>query len=99
MAAVLGHPVLRQAPLYIGRAVLFLLGAVLPLVIRRVLASAGDAPIVAGHGSSGGITAAIAALVGAVVLSGIFVRLHGRVEGWRAAIVALAALILYSMAR
>jgi len=32
-------------------------------------------------------------------MGGIFVRLHGRVEGWRAAIVVLAALILYSLAR
>lgn len=99
VAAVLGHPVLRQAPLYIGRAVLFLLGAVLPLVIRRVLVSTAGVPNVAASGFPGGITAAIAALVGAAVLGGIFVRLHGRVEGWRAAIVVLAALILYSLAR
>jgi len=72
---------------------------VLPLVIQRVLVSTGELPTVAAAGSPGGITAAIAALVGAAVLGGIFVRLHGRVEGWRAAIVVLAALILYSLAR
>ena len=37
----------------------------------------------------------VAVMAGAVVMT----RLHGRVEGWRLAVVCLAAFVLYSIAR
>ena len=46
----------------------------------------------------GGLAPAAAILV-AVALGAMLVRLHGRMEGWRAALAILAALIIYSVLR
>lgn len=95
VASVLDNPVLRQGPEWLERVALVLLGVGLPLVIRRVTDAA-----VPGHAPPRlEAIAVLAALAGAALLGGLFVRLHGRVEGWRAALVVLAALILLSTAR
>ncbi|MDQ3696467.1 MAG: PTS system mannose/fructose/sorbose family transporter subunit IID [Gemmatimonadota bacterium] len=85
VAQALGSPVLRQGPSHIARAAALLAGLALPLVLRRVVGP-DSMPILA--------TAAAV-----VVIAGLLIRLHGRVEGWRVALVALAALTLYSVAR
>jgi hypothetical protein len=46
----------------------------------------------------GGIAIASAILL-AAILGAVLVRLHSRVEGWRVALVVLAVLIIYSVAR
>jgi PTS system mannose-specific IID component len=101
VAASLGSPLLRRGPQYVARAVMLLAGAALPLVIRRVLdglPSVHDGePDDLVH-AVGGIVPATAILA-AVLLGTLLVRLHGRVEGWRAALVVLLVLIIYSVVR
>ena len=85
VAGALGAPVLRQGPAHVARAAALVAGVALPLAVRGVIGPA-----------RGALAAVIAAAaLGAVVLA----RLHGRVEGWRIAVVALAAFILYSTMR
>lgn len=101
VAASLAHPVLRQGPLYIARAVMLLAGVALPLVIRRVLDGlpgvTEDSTNELVHAVGGVVPATV--ILAAVVLGALLVRLHGRVEGWRAALVVLLALIIYSVVR
>ncbi|MES3034049.1 MAG: PTS system mannose/fructose/sorbose family transporter subunit IID [Gemmatimonadota bacterium] len=83
VAAALGHPILREGPVWLARAGTFLAGAAVPLTVMR-LVDGGGLPRV-------GITLAVAA-VGASAL----VLFHGRVEGWRLALLAgFAALVLF----
>ncbi|MBX6331287.1 MAG: PTS system mannose/fructose/sorbose family transporter subunit IID [Gemmatimonadaceae bacterium] len=100
VAAALGAPALRRGPQLITRAVMVLAGAALPLAIRRVLAGVPLSPPASDTvvRALGGIAPA-AAILGAVALGAILVRLHGRMEGWRAALAILAALIIYSVLR
>lgn len=100
VAAALANPVLRQGPPYIARAVIGLTGVALPLAIRRVLAGVPEAVSDANEivHAVGGVAPAGALLL-AAALGLVFARLHGRVEGWRAALALLAALIIYSVAR
>lgn len=100
VATSLGSPVLRRGPAYISRAIMALSGMALPLVIWRVLAGL---PVAAAPENEvvravGGIASASAILL-AAVLGLVLVRLHARVEGWRVALVVLALLITYSVAR
>jgi PTS system mannose-specific IID component len=85
VAASLGAPLLRRGPAYVARAAALLAGIALPLVARGV----------AGGGRQVLGTVLLAATLGAVGLT----RLHGRVEGWRIAVVGLAAFILFSAVR
>lgn len=88
VATALGHPVLQHGPRYIGRASAVLGGLALPLAVHRAIEGGRPlAPVPLGI--------AIATPVLALVL----VRLHGRVEGWRAVLLLLAALALYSVVR
>lgn len=85
VASALGAPVLRQGPTYIARAGALLAGIALPLVLFREI---------------GGNHALLAATsVASLPVAALLVRLHGRVEGWRVALVALALLTLYSVTR
>ncbi|HEX6535442.1 MAG TPA: PTS system mannose/fructose/sorbose family transporter subunit IID [Gemmatimonadaceae bacterium] len=98
VASALANPVLRRGPQYIARAVLVLAGAAIPLAIRRALAGVVLAPApgpIVGTVS----TAAAASILGAAALGVALGWLHGRVEGWRAALVVLAALIIFSVIR
>ena len=85
VAAALGNPVLREGPTYLSQAAAFTGGLALPLALTRVLGP--------GRALLGAVLVTV--LVGAVLLA----RLHGRVEGWRLAIGALAAYALYSLLR
>jgi PTS system mannose-specific IID component len=101
VAASLGNPVLRQGPQYVARAVMLVAGAALPLALRRVLDGLPGVPEGASnelvHAVGGVVPATV--ILGAVLLGTLLVRLHGRVEGWRAALVVLLALIIYSVVR
>ncbi len=85
VAQALGHPVLRQGPQRLGQAAALVGGAALPLALARAIGP--------GRTLLGGVLAAVVA--GAV----LFARLHGRVEAWRAAAVALALFAAYAVLR
>lgn len=85
VAQALGAPLLRQGPAHLARVVAVIGGLALPLSVKAVAAQApGALALVLG----------LAAL-GAAVLA----RLHGRVEGRRVAVVALAAFLLFAAIR
>jgi PTS system mannose-specific IID component len=84
VADALGAPFLRRGPNVIGGAAALIAGFALPLAVQRIIPT-GDRLL-------GGALAVIA--VGALVLA----RLHGRAEGWKAALFVLIAFILYSVA-
>jgi mannose PTS system EIID component len=84
VASALGHPILRAGPEWLARIGTFLAGAAVPLCVMRLLGRLADPA----HAS---VTLLVAA-AGAAVL----VWFHGRVEGWRLALVAgSAALVLF----
>lgn len=85
VAPALGAPLLRRGPAQVARASALLAGIAIPLAVRGVV------------GPARGALAVVfaAAAVGAVALA----RLHGRVEGWRLAVVGLALFILISVVR
>jgi mannose PTS system EIID component len=84
VAAALGAPALRFAPPWIARAAALAGGIALPLSLDRVIGS--------GRVFLGGMLVAVT--IGFVLI----LQLHGRVEGWRLAMIALAAFVLYSVA-
>ncbi|HEY9480557.1 MAG TPA: PTS system mannose/fructose/sorbose family transporter subunit IID [Gemmatimonadaceae bacterium] len=100
VAASLGGPLLRRGPAVLSRAVMALAGAALPLSIWRVLQGLPVPPVPESEvvRAVGGIAIASAILL-AAILGAVLVRLHSRVEGWRVALVVLAVLIIYSVAR
>jgi len=83
VASALGNPVLRQGPVYIGRAAALMAGVALPLALQRI---AGPGRVLVG-----GIIAA--ALIGILLLA----RLREHAEGWRIALGVLAIFVLYSV--
>ena len=83
VASALGTPVLRQGPLYIGRAAALVAGFALPLALQRIVGP--------GRVILGGIVAT--AVVGVFLLG----RLRERAEGWRIALGVLAVFVLYSV--
>ena len=85
VAGALGNPVLRYGPQWLSQAAAFTGGAALPLALSRAVGP--------GRVLLGGVVATV--VIGAVLIT----RLHGRVEGWRVAIGALAAFVLYSLLR
>jgi PTS system mannose-specific IID component len=85
VAAALGNPVLRRGPAHLARAAAAAAGVALPLTAAHV---------VAGSGSLLAIVLGAAALTAAVL-----VRLHGRVEGYKLALVLIAFFALVSVAR
>lgn len=85
VAQALGAPVFRFGPQWIGQAAAFAGGVALPVALTRLI----------GPGRTLLGTVLVLVVVSAVLLA----RLHGRVEGWRLALVALAAFVLYSLAR
>ncbi|MDQ6828928.1 MAG: PTS system mannose/fructose/sorbose family transporter subunit IID [Gemmatimonadota bacterium] len=105
VAPALGTPILRQGPPYIARAVALLGGMAIPLAVARLLRPGRERLLQLSRTSSGvGISASTnidlvipLALVAAIVVAVVLVRLHGRVAGWRVALGALAALAIYSV--
>jgi len=85
VASALGNPLLRRGPAHLARAAAAAAGVALPLAAARVL----------GSGSS--LLAIV--LVGAVLLSVLLVRVHGRIEGYKLALVLIALFALLSVAR
>jgi mannose PTS system EIID component len=85
VATVLGAPAFRTGPAHLARVGALLAGVALPVALARVIGpGAGPWPI-------GGVL--IATAVGSMVLT----RMHGRAEGWRIALLVLAALVLYAV--
>jgi PTS system mannose-specific IID component len=85
VASALANPVLRHGPHHIGRAAALVGGFALPLALYRSIG--------VGRVMAGGVLVAV--VLGALLL----VRLHGRAEGWRLALAALAVFVLYSVVR
>jgi PTS system mannose-specific IID component len=85
VAGALGAPVLRFGPQWLGQAVACVGGAALPLALARAIGP--------GRALLGGVLATV--VIGAVLIT----RLHGRIDGMRVALGALAALVLYSLLR
>ena len=85
VASALGSPLFRQGPAHVARVMALIAGVALPLAIRGIVGPA--------RGALVSIFAVVA--LGAVVLT----RLHGRIDGWRLAVVALALFILFSVVR
>ncbi len=81
VAHSLGAPFLRKGPQVIGGVAALLAGFGLPLAVQRIVEP--------GTALLGGTLIAIA--IGGVLLA----RLHGRVEGWKLAMVAQMAFIIY----
>jgi PTS system mannose-specific IID component len=85
VGSALGIPLLRKGPAQVARGSALLAGIAIPLAVRGVIGPArGEVEMVFA-----------AAAVGAVALA----RFHGRVEGWRLAVVGLALFILISVVR
>ena len=85
VAGALANPVLRQGPAHVARAAALVAGFAVPLTAARLLGH---------HVALLGIVLAVAALA-AVLL----VRFHGRVEGYKLALVLIALFALVSVAR
>ncbi len=85
VAATLANPVLRQAPAYVARATALVAGMALPVAAHGIIGP--------GRVLLGGVLASVA--TGALIVT----LLHGRLEGWRLATLALAAFVLFSMVR
>lgn len=85
VASALGHPVLRSGPAHVARAAAAAAGVAIPLTVARVL-DAGN-----------GLLAVV--LLAATVTAVILVRLHGKVEGWKLALILIALFALVSVAR
>ena len=83
VASALGHPILREGPVWLARAGTFMAGAAIPLTVMRLVHGGGLARV--------GIT-----LVTAAAGASALVLFHGRVEGWRLALLAgFAALVFF----
>jgi PTS system mannose-specific IID component len=85
VAHALGNPVLRRGPQVIVPLSAFAAGIGIPLALMRVIGP-GRALL--------GIV-----LVGAALGALLIVRLRSRIEGWRLALILLAAFVLFSVAR
>ena len=84
VATALGNPVLRSGPQYITQVSALLAGIAIPVAMQRIVGP--DRLLLA------------LVLLGAAAGGWILVRLHGRVEGWRLAMLALALFVLLSIA-
>ncbi|MBX3175491.1 MAG: PTS system mannose/fructose/sorbose family transporter subunit IID [Gemmatimonadaceae bacterium] len=85
VAQALGNPVLRQGPAHVARATAFVAGVALPVAAQGIIG--------AGRAWLGAVLVSVAG--GAIVVT----LLHGKFEGWRLAIFALAAFLLSSVVR
>ncbi|MEP6621180.1 MAG: PTS system mannose/fructose/sorbose family transporter subunit IID [bacterium] len=85
VASALGNPVLRQGPQHVARAAALIAGVAVPLTAARLL----------GHHAT-----VLGSVLGASALAAVLlVRLHGRVEGYKVALVLIALFALVSVAR
>ena len=85
VASALANPVLRQGPTHLARAAAATAGIAIPLTAARLL----------GHH-----VALLGVVLGASALAAVvLIRLHGRVEGYKLALVLVALFALVSVAR
>jgi mannose PTS system EIID component len=85
VAQSLGVPLLRRGPQEVGRLAAVLAGLSIPLAMSRILSP---------H------TAFTGAVVAAMAVGGaLLARIYGRIEGWKASMLVLTALIVYSVLR
>jgi PTS system mannose-specific IID component len=92
VAPALGTPLMQQGPQTISRAGAAIGGLALPFVFGRIA----DAD--AGLSGPNATTLGIGLLIVAVAAF-VLVRLQGRVEGWKAGLIALSLVALYSSLR
>ncbi len=85
VAPSLGTPLLRRGPAHLARAAAAAAGVAVPLAAARVL--------------GGGHVMLATVLVVAAMLSVVLIRVHGRVEGYKLALVLIALFALISVAR
>ncbi|MEP6732443.1 MAG: PTS system mannose/fructose/sorbose family transporter subunit IID [bacterium] len=85
VASALANPVLRQGPTHLARAAAATAGIAVPLTTARLLGQ---------HVGQVGVV-----LCAAAFASVVLVRLHGRVEGYKLALVLIALFALVSVAR
>ena len=85
VATALANPVLRQGPKYLARAAAAIAGLAVPLTAARLLGR---------HAALLGVVLGVSALAAMVL-----VRLHGRVEGYKLALVLIALFALISVVR
>lgn len=88
VAPALGTPLLRQGPTAISRAGAALGGLALPFVFARI----------AGGGAQDKLMLALV-LLGALIAAALLLRLHGRLEGWKAGLLVLSLVAIYSAVR
>ncbi len=85
VASALANPVLRQGPTHLARAAAATAGLAIPLTAARLL----------GHH-----VALLGVVLGAAAIAAVvLIRLHGRVEGYKLALVLVALFALVSVAR
>ncbi len=85
VSTALANPVLRRGPAHLARAAAAAAGVALPLAASRVMSA----------GASVLAIVLVSAALGALLLA----RLHGRVEGWKLALILIALFALVSVAR
>lgn len=88
VAPSLGTPIMRQGPQTISRAGAAVGGLALPFVFQRI----------ADPGGAGTTALGVGVLV-AILAAVLLVRLQGRLEGWKAALIVLTMFALYSTLR
>jgi mannose PTS system EIID component len=99
VAGSLGTPILRRGPEYLARAVMGLCGLALPLAAVRILGQSNMPLAVEARRSVLGAHALVFLLLALAALLGVaLVRLHGRVDGWRVALLIVVILALHSVA-
>lgn len=103
VASALAHPVLRRGPLQIGRLAALTTGVAVPLALHRVIGPGRD---LIGQffslrtGVFGDVqTVGVVVVIGLAVLFGAAatLRLQGKLEGWRVALVGLGVFTLISI--
>lgn len=99
VAGSLATPILRRGPEYVARAVMGLSGLALPLAAARILGRS-PLPIAdeARHTVLGQHALVFFLLAMAALLGLALVKLHGRVDGWRVALLIVVLLALHSVA-
>ena len=103
VASALAHPVLRRGPQQIGRLAALTTGIAVPLALHRIIGP-GRALIAEFFslrtGIFGGVqTIGVVVVIAVAVLTGAAatLRLQGKLEGWRVALVALGVFTLISI--
>ena len=99
VAGSLATPILRRGPEYVARAVMALCGLALPLASARILGRSGMEIAEIARKSVLGPHGLVFLLLAVGALLGILlVKLHGRLDGWRVALLIVVLLALHSVA-